>query len=426
MHSLVNEAVATAATAMLPHVLAAAMATETDKQEAPSSPATSPFRPPSVPPTSGLLSDTRKARAEGPRQQPPSLLKTGFVPCTMCKSPAHPSNLCPYASGTNSIVDAIKKRLELDKMKQRPDKDAANNNIQSSSCASNDADDEEEEYDTLSYDELAKHAAALHTHVMALVTSLVTRQLRLPATMILFQLEGFAAMLRVLVDSGASHSCMHKDVTTRFGLRITEPAGPVRQVTLGDPTHRVNRLGVVQDVVVKIHYMLGAHPSVVVRKSFEVMNMSYDFILGVDMFAVAFPSDSINNFLIPSSPLGSTPAVLLCDLTPAGERVPLAVPAMTISVPSSSSSSSSVPARRVDYPVDSAAQVAATDTANWLRDARTVGSHDTEVQLAAMEAVQQQSSTPTALFSAQQLKDALDRAHAKLVAYPAGLPPSQL
>ena len=244
--------------------------------------------------------------------------------------------------------------------------------------------------------------------------------------MILFQLEGFAILLRVLVDSGASHSCMHKDVAARFGLRITAPAGSVRQVTLGDPTHRVDRIGVVQDAVVKIHYMLGAHPSVVVRKNFEVMNMSYDFILGVDMFAVAFPSDSINNFLIPSSPLGSKPVVLSCDLSATGERIQIAPPAMTISAPSSSSSSSSssgVPARRVDYPVDSVAQVTATEASDWLVGAR-MDAELTKAQLSAMEAVQQ-SSTPTAQFSAQQLKDALDRAHAKMVAHPAGLPPSQ-
>lgn len=103
----------------------------------------------------------------------------------------------------------------------------------------------------------------------------------------------------VLLDTGAQFSAISSALAHKHKLHIFSPRkGETRYITLADRSKHVARVGFVV-IPITVHFD-GGKP----RKPFEckmrleVLNMSYDFILGVDILPSLFPTDDIMDFLI--------------------------------------------------------------------------------------------------------------------------------
>jgi hypothetical protein len=103
----------------------------------------------------------------------------------------------------------------------------------------------------------------------------------------------------VLLDTGAQFSAISSALAQKHKLHIFAPLkGETRHITLADRSKNVARVGFVV-IPISVHFD-GGKP----RQPFEcklrleVLNMSYDFILGVDILPRLFPTDDIMDFLI--------------------------------------------------------------------------------------------------------------------------------
>ena len=122
----------------------------------------------------------------------------------------------------------------------------------------------------------------------------------------------------VLNDTGAQFSAVSKRHATANRLHIHRPrADEVKYLSLADKSITVPRLGYVKLPV--IVYFSGGKPRAPYRctKQFEVLNMDYDFILGVDILPHIFQHDEIMDHLMLPSRITTPPQPLIgsiaCD-----------------------------------------------------------------------------------------------------------------
>jgi hypothetical protein len=117
----------------------------------------------------------------------------------------------------------------------------------------------------------------------------------------------------VMNDSGAQMSLISLRLARKNHLFIHKPSpNDITYITLADRSQHVARIGYVNiPVTINFH---GGRPRAPFKcqKSFEVLNISYDFILGVDILPQLFPTDEIMDFLLLPSII-SSPAVIVTE-----------------------------------------------------------------------------------------------------------------
>lgn len=122
-------------------------------------------------------------------------------------------------------------------------------------------------------------------------------------------MDGFSFLHSVLLDSGAPHTVINRATISRLGLdHLIVTPSPLEDTHTGlaDPKHRVARVGTIT-LPFTIYFPYTNRPSIHMTKKFDIMNLTYDFLLGVDMLPHLFPSDEMMKFLMPPSSLASTP-----------------------------------------------------------------------------------------------------------------------
>ena len=129
---------------------------------------------------------------------------------------------------------------------------------------------------------------------------------------VLIQIQGSNKLHYALLDSGAGHSCIHKKIIDELQLTVEQPNGGVYIVRMADPQHTTARLGTTE-LIFKVHYMNDNRMPLILKKTFEIMNSSFDFIIGRDMLPILFPNNPLNEFLLPVSILGTLPNRLHMD-----------------------------------------------------------------------------------------------------------------
>ena len=122
----------------------------------------------------------------------------------------------------------------------------------------------------------------------------------------------------VLNDTGAQFSAISKRHVDANHIHIHHPKlNEVKHLSLADKSVTVPRIGYV-NIPVVVHFR-GGTPRTPYRctKQFEVLNMDYDFILGVDMLPHLFKNDEIMDHLMLPSRITTPPQPLLgaivCD-----------------------------------------------------------------------------------------------------------------
>ena len=112
-------------------------------------------------------------------------------------------------------------------------------------------------------------------------------------------LGGAQQQYKLLNDTGASFSAVSKRLAEQHHLHIYPPLlSEPQYIKLAEKDSQVDRLGYVYlDVTVGF---VGGQPREPFRcrQKFEVMNMAYPFILGVDLLPFVFPRDEIMNYLM--------------------------------------------------------------------------------------------------------------------------------
>jgi hypothetical protein len=123
----------------------------------------------------------------------------------------------------------------------------------------------------------------------------------------------------VLLDTGAEFSAISSALASKHKLHIFKPGdGETKYISLADRSKHVARVGYVV-IPLKVHFDGGKHREpVVCRKKLEVLNMSYDFILGVDILPQLFPTDDIMDFLVRPAPI--TDEAVIVDEKSEGRR----------------------------------------------------------------------------------------------------------
>jgi hypothetical protein len=117
---------------------------------------------------------------------------------------------------------------------------------------------------------------------------------------------------QVLNDTGASFCAVSKALATTHRLHIHTPSHNEPQyIKLAEKDSKVKRIGYVE-IDTTIHFSGGTQRQpYVCRKRFEVMNMHYPFILGVDLLPKVFPHDEIMDYIMLPSSISSPPQPIL-------------------------------------------------------------------------------------------------------------------
>ncbi len=160
------------------------------------------------------------------------------------------------------------------------------------------------------------HTSSVDGPTLTYVASALNKDLcKMLKGSVFITVHGQDRLCSTLLDTGAPHTIISHQLVKRLKLehRITPPNADVI-VTLADPKHRVARIGRIQ-LDITVHFPYTHRPSVTMTKEFEIMNASYDFLLGADTLPTLFPNDEIMIYLMPISPLGSMPIVPSLDLT---------------------------------------------------------------------------------------------------------------
>ena len=114
---------------------------------------------------------------------------------------------------------------------------------------------------------------------------------------------------RILIDTGAQFSAISLDLVRRHNLQVDRvPAGEPQSLALAARNRSVRRMGTTT-LPITVHFAgdLRRQPYEC-TKSFEVIDMLYDFILGVDIIPAIFEGDAICNYLISPSVISSPPS----------------------------------------------------------------------------------------------------------------------
>ena len=113
---------------------------------------------------------------------------------------------------------------------------------------------------------------------------------------------------KVLNDTGAQFSSISLKLARQHRLHIVAPTSQEpRYLAMADRTKFVKRIGSVV-LPVTVHFNGGTprEPYSCVKR-LEVMNMDFDFIIGVDLLPSLFPADDVMNYLILPSRITSPP-----------------------------------------------------------------------------------------------------------------------
>jgi hypothetical protein len=135
-------------------------------------------------------------------------------------------------------------------------------------------------------------APAACTHATAFITS--------------SQLGGNAVAYReVLLDSGADISCVNRQLVLKHKIAIVAPSGPSMLRGFGS-SMAVKRHGTV-DLRVCVHLPLNTPSTITFNKTFEVIDMDDDFLIGRDALPALFPNDAALRYSKPHSIITDTP-----------------------------------------------------------------------------------------------------------------------
>ena len=115
----------------------------------------------------------------------------------------------------------------------------------------------------------------------------------------------------LLNDTGAQFSAIAKKLALQHRLPIVPPAkGEPRFLAMAERTKVVRRIGTVT-IPITVHYRGGKYKAPYeCRKKFEVLDMDYDFIIGVDLLPRLFPYDDIIDYVLLPSRISSPPIPL--------------------------------------------------------------------------------------------------------------------
>ena len=125
----------------------------------------------------------------------------------------------------------------------------------------------------------------------------------------------------VLVDSGAQFSAAALRLVQRHRVPMCRPQPSEPQLlAMAERTKTVRRIGTVTLAVV-VHFSGGTYRQPYsCTKKFEVLDMNYDFILGVDFLPRLFPFDDVMNYLLLPSRISTPPQSLVAtDVVDDGE-----------------------------------------------------------------------------------------------------------
>lgn len=114
-----------------------------------------------------------------------------------------------------------------------------------------------------------------------------------------------------LTDTGAQFSAIALKLVKQHHIAIRPPLDNEPQyLSMADRTKVVKRIGSVM-IPISIHFSGGAYRApYICSKKFEILDMDYDFILGVDILPQLFPFDDVMNYLILPSRISSPPQSL--------------------------------------------------------------------------------------------------------------------
>lgn len=109
----------------------------------------------------------------------------------------------------------------------------------------------------------------------------------------------------IMFDTGADLSCISRRAVEQFRLQVTPPTGV--QVMAGfSADMRTLRIGTVA-LHVTMHIPVERRPVVSFIKTFEVVDMKDDFLIGRDILPLLFPNDSLLRYTQPHSSITDTP-----------------------------------------------------------------------------------------------------------------------
>ena len=125
-------------------------------------------------------------------------------------------------------------------------------------------------------------------------------------------IQGITGIFNVLLDTGADFSVINKAIVDQHKLKIKPPKGPLF-INLVDTTTS-KRIGKVS-IVVDILFPCSDRPIIArTKKTFEVLNISHDFIFGVDLLHSLFPDDELLDYTKLSSSSSTTANVTFSEL----------------------------------------------------------------------------------------------------------------
>ena len=110
----------------------------------------------------------------------------------------------------------------------------------------------------------------------------------------------------VLLDTGAQLSCIKASLLPRLGLALTPPVG-IRELSGFAKGTKTPRIGTVSTTVT-LHLPLSTPGTVTFTKTFEVVDINHDFIVGIDILKTIFPNDQTYNYTAAPSTITDAPS----------------------------------------------------------------------------------------------------------------------
>lgn len=150
---------------------------------------------------------------------------------------------------------------------------------------------------------LAAYAPALDTPTLRALLSSPTQR---DAFMTVKEIDNHnVRFTEVMFDTGADLSCISRKAVEQFHLPVARPNGV--QVMAGfSADMRTLRIGTI-NLHVCMHVPVERRPVVSFTKTFEVVDMKDDFLIGRDILPLLFPNDSLLRYTAPHSSITDTP-----------------------------------------------------------------------------------------------------------------------
>jgi hypothetical protein len=110
----------------------------------------------------------------------------------------------------------------------------------------------------------------------------------------------------ILMDTGGDISCINKQLVHKFNLSVTAPQHVTYLSGFSSSSPPVPRQGTVK-LRVTVHLPLEKQSTITFDKTFEVTDMTDDFLLGRDVLPTLFPHDTTLRYCKPHSPITDVP-----------------------------------------------------------------------------------------------------------------------